>query len=123
MKSIIKDNIVSTFSPQGEKVLTTSFDYLPIDSFTASLSACITLFTYVKSKDKNIDIKDISTNIERTMNNGKIENIDVLIEIEGSYTPENKNIIEGFSKNTPIGNSLDKNINVKYNFVYKKYEK
>jgi uncharacterized OsmC-like protein len=93
--------------------------FYPIDLFTASLGSCITLYSSVISKKNDFEINGIHSEIKREMQNSRVSKFDIQITIEGSYTDDQKKIIEHAAENCPVAKSLNQDIIQDFKFIYK----
>ena len=106
-------------SENYEPYIVTHNTFYPIDLLSASLGSCITLYASITAKKNGFRIKNISTEINREMENSRVSKYDIIINIEGIYTDEQKQIISHGIENCPVANSLHQDIekNFTYNYI------
>ena len=115
MKTYTETPSTDTTTPN----ITTHESFYPIDLFTASLGSCITLYSSVIAKKNDFEISGINSEIKREMQNSRVSKFDIQITIEGSYTDDQKKIIEHAAENCPVANSLNQDIIQDFKFIYK----
>jgi uncharacterized OsmC-like protein len=65
-----------------------------------------------------MEIKNISREISREMENSRILKFNIILTIEGEYTDNQKLFLENKAKNCPVANSLSSEINENFTFNY-----
>jgi putative redox protein len=118
---VVKSMVKHTESPETETIkpnIVTHENFYPIDLLTASLGSCITLYTSENAKKNNIEIKSISSEISREMENSKVSIFNIILTIEGEYSDNQKLFIENKAKNCPVANSLSSDIKRNFTFNY-----
>jgi putative redox protein len=111
----------ATIYPLSENpILTKAHPFGPTDLMTVSFGSCIVTYIDFVAKKNNFTIGKTVVEIKKTMNSDgtMITNFEIVINLNSSFTGEQKLIIETAAKSCPVGNSLHKDIERTYLFSY-----
>jgi uncharacterized OsmC-like protein len=92
----------------------------PVDLLSTSLSSCIVSYIAYISKKNNIDVSNLSSIINPTMNaqHTKVSDFDIIITINNPILEEDKVIIEHAAKTCPVGNTIAADVKKNFTFIY-----
>tara|TARA_B100001250_G_scaffold83925_1_gene69270 strand:+ start:81 stop:491 length:411 start_codon:yes stop_codon:yes gene_type:complete len=109
---------IRTDAPKDNHGLGETFS--PTDILCSSLASCILTIMAISVEKKNIDIKDATAIVKKTMVNNprRIAKIDIELTLQKQYDSKTKAILERAAHNCPvhhaISESVEKNIFFKY---------
>ncbi len=92
----------------------------PTDLLTVSLSSCIATYIDFIAPKNGFSTNKAEVEIVKTMNavGTMVTNFDVVINLNNSFSDDQKQIIENASKSCPVGNSMHLDIKRTYVFNY-----
>lgn len=101
-------------------ILTKAKPFGPTDLLTVSLSSCIATYVDFIAQKKGFSTDKAEVEIVKTMNadGTMVTNFDVVVNLNNSFSDEQKQIIESVAKTCPVGNSLHPDIKRTYVFNY-----
>ena len=111
-------SIIRTDAPKDNHGLGANFS--PTDLLCSSLASCILTIMAISVEKKNIDIKEATAIVTKTMLNNprRIAKIDIELTLPKQYDSKTKAILERAAHNCPvhhaISDSVEKNILFKY---------
>ena len=111
-------SIIRTDAPKDNHGLGENFS--PTDLLCSSLASCILTIMAISVEKKNIDIKEATAIVTKTMLNNprRIAKIDIELTLPKQYDSKTKAILERAAHNCPvhhaISDSVKKNILFKY---------
>ena len=113
-------NRVITDAPKDNQGLGRTFS--PTDLVASSLSSCMITIIAIAAKTHSIDIRYMESSVSKKMSitsPRRIDEIDIVIDIEGQFDSKAKKIIERSAKNCPVHHSLNPKIqiNLKINYL------
>ena len=109
---------IRTDAPKDNHGLGETFS--PTDMLCSSLASCILTIMAISVEKKNIDIKEATAIVTKTMVNNprRIAKIDIELTLQKQYDSKTKAILERAAHNCPvhhaISDSVEKNILFKY---------
>ena len=109
---------IRTDAPKDNHGLGEAFS--PTDMLCSSLASCILTIIAINVEKKDVDIKDATAIVRKTMVNNprRISKIDIELIFPKQYDAKTKTILERAACNCPvhhaISNSVEKNISFKY---------
>jgi putative redox protein len=117
----IGNSTASTETSISEKPIQTKvglFD--PVDLLSTSLGSCIVSYIAYISKKNNIDVSNLSSIVNPTMNaqHTKVSDFDIIIRINNPISEEDKVIIEHAAKNCPVSNTIASDVKKNFTFIY-----
>ena len=117
----IGDLSASTETPISETPIQTkvgSFD--PVDLLSTALASCIVSYIGYTSKKNSIEISNLSSVINLTMDaqHTKVTEFDILITLDSPILEEHKAIIEHAANTCPVGNTLASDVKKNFTFIY-----
>ena len=110
--------IIKTDAPKDNHGLGETFS--PTDMLCSALASCILTIMAISVEKKNIDIKEATAIVTKTMLNNprRIAKIDIELTLPKQYDSKTKAILERAAHNCPvhhaISDSVEKNILFKY---------
>ena len=96
--------------------------FSPTDLVASSLASCMLTIIAIAANTHNINIKTMDGDVTKIMSKTlprKIAQIDIIIEITGSFNDKSKKIIERSAKNCPVHHSLNKGMIINLDIQYK----
>ena len=110
-------SIISTDAPKDNHGLGKNFS--PTDLLCTSLASCILTIMAIAVEKKNVDIRDTTANITKTMINNprRIAKIEIEIIFNKQLDSKIKDILEKVAKNCPVHHAISKD--VEKNIVFK----
>jgi putative redox protein len=110
----------TTYALSENPILTKAIPFGPTDLMTASFGSCIVTYIDYIAKKNNFTTDKASVEVKKTMNadGTKIAAFDVVLNLNASFSDEQKLIIEESAKICPVGNSLHPDIKRSYIFNY-----
>ena len=117
-KHLESGTIVNTDAPKDNHGLGESFS--PTDLVCTSLASCMLTIMAISTKKYNIDIKNTTALVKKTMRSEPrmISIIDITIKFPTEYPNKIKNILESSALNCPVYKSLSKDIKKNIIFIY-----
>ena len=117
----IGNSTASTESPISQTPIQTKVGlFNPVDLLSTALGSCIVSYIAHTSKKNRIDISNISSVINLTMNNQhtKVTEFDIVITLNSPILEEHKAIVEQAAKTCPVSNTIASDVKKNFTFIY-----
>jgi putative redox protein len=110
----------TSYALSESPILTKANTFGPTDLLTASLGSCIVTYIDFIAKKNGFSIDEANVEIKKTMNadGTMVTNFDVILNLNSTFSAEQKLVIENAAKSCPVGNSLHIDIKRTYVFNY-----
>ncbi len=117
----IGNSSASTETPISETPIQTKvglFD--PVDLLSTSLASCTVSYIAYISKKNKIEISNLSSVINPTMDaqHTKVTEFDIIITLDSPILEEHKAIIEHAANTCPVANTLASDVKKNFTFIY-----
>jgi putative redox protein len=117
----IGNSTASTETPISKTPIQTKvglFD--PVDLLSTALGSCTVSYIAYISKKNKIDISNLSSVVNPTMDtqHTKVTDFDINITLNSPVLEEHKEIIEHAAKTCPVSNTLSSDVKKNFTFIY-----
>ena len=109
---------IRTDAPKDNHGLGESFS--PTDMLCSSLASCILTIMAITVEKKDVDIKDATAIVRKTMVNHprRISQIDIELTFPQQYDSKTKTILERVAYNCPVHHAISKSVETNILFKY-----
>tara|TARA_B110000858_G_scaffold151677_1_gene172753 strand:- start:181 stop:588 length:408 start_codon:yes stop_codon:yes gene_type:complete len=109
---------ISTDAPKDNHGLGETFS--PTDMVCSALASCILTIMAIAVEKNDVDIKDATAIVEKTMGNNprRITKIEIELTFPKEYDSKTKIILERAAHNCPVHHSLSERIEKNISFTY-----
>lgn len=92
----------------------------PVDLLSTALASCIVSYIAYISKKNRIDISNLSSVVNPTMDaqHTKVADFDITITLNSPILDEHKAIIEHAANTCPVSNTLASDVKKNFTFIY-----
>jgi putative redox protein len=117
----IGDLSASTETPISETPIQTKVGFFdPVDLLSTALASCTVSYIASISKKNNIDISNLSSVVNSTMDaqHTKVTDFDIIVTLSNPILEEHKVIIEHAANTCPVGNTIASDVKKNFTFIY-----
>ena len=111
-------SIINTDAPKDNHGLGEAFS--PTDMVCSALASCILTIMAIAVEKHNIDIKQTTAIVKKTMGNSprRIVKIDIDLTFPKDYDSKTKTILERAANNCPVHHTLSESVEKNISFTY-----